>query len=388
MEGSHRLVDGARRYSVPYYRVIWDLWPCCRSPNHYLCSQRVESVIKLKCTCGKTLKVKAEYAGRRLKCPSCQATVTVPKAGTAATGTAKPTPQLAGSKPSAKPKRKRKPAPPPVRDDAPSDFEEMEEVEDDDFGVDEYGAYDDQPAALPSRRKKKKGKAKTKKEQPVSDSPEAIPPKVMYALYGLAGTVSAVIMFFIVSSIIAAGRADTASQALPENFEVFTHDHGGLTSEYPTDDGWVKESGGGTGGVPPWVRYKNADQDVKIQIRGSVSGTSVGDIAAAPGGMIGGLGEELPDELDPVVAVHNWQREKMSSEYNSYEETEPVKIETGFGTGRICDFTGGSALSTDYGVRASMIANQYQYNVICTAPQKRLEEYRPVFERIIQSVGR
>ena len=38
------------------------------------------STIDFTCTCGKKLRFKAEHAGRKTKCPECDAPVTVPDA--------------------------------------------------------------------------------------------------------------------------------------------------------------------------------------------------------------------------------------------------------------------------------------------------------------------
>ncbi|MEZ6121874.1 MAG: hypothetical protein R3C49_01720 [Planctomycetaceae bacterium] len=384
-------------------------------------------MIEVHCECGKVLRAKPELAGRRVKCPNCQAVLSIPQAAggsskPAGASTAKSDAQAAARpqtsaqpKPAAKPAaaavpgKKRpqssgggqtrpqgKPAvkkrTPPPQDDfySADDFEEIDD-DLDDFGGDDFAA-DSYAPALPSRKKKKKSNSKTsaKSKSADSDSDEApaISPKVMYSLYALAGTVSAVIMFFVVRGLMSAGAEEAEYQALPQNFAVFKHDQLGLSSEYPDAKGWEKSSGGGTGGVPPWATFKSERQGVTITIRGSASGTAISDIAAAGGGMAGGiLGDALPDELHPAAAAHAFQKDKISADYNSYEETEPQKIETGFGEGRVSDFVGSGALSSEYGIRATVISNQYQYNIICKVPKKRLEEYRPVFERIIKSVG-
>lgn len=70
-------------------------------------------MIKVRCaSCGKTLQLPDQFAGKRGKCPGCQVMLTVPAAPTAA-----PAPAPA-------PAKVRKPAPPPVEE-----VEEVEEVE-------------------------------------------------------------------------------------------------------------------------------------------------------------------------------------------------------------------------------------------------------------------
>lgn len=337
-------------------------------------------MIKLKCTCGKLLKVKPEYAGKRLKCPDCQAPVTVPNADDAS-----PLPQKSATGPAAKPEKKKKPS----RQLSANDFGDDETDNSEFNGADDYGMHD-APVALPPRRKKNAtASASGTTDKPVADAASAMSPKLLYSMYALAGTVSAVVVFFVVWMIIRAGSAsspDAAALAMPEKFVVFKHGEAGLSVECPDGAGWITDSGGGTGGVPPWITVKNEKQEVFISIRGSVSGTAISDIAS--GGVApGALDEDLPDELHPAAVVHKFQHDKIRADYNTYEETEPRKIETGFGEGRVSDFTAGSAFSTEYGLRATLIANQYQYNVICKVPKKRLAAYRPILERMIKSVG-
>jgi len=348
-------------------------------------------VIKLKCACGITLSVKPEYAGRRLRCPVCKEPVTVSKSGKVSRKSSAPRSQKSTKQRRAKQISEKKSVAPPADDW--NDIEELEELKDvERYGddLDDYGADDYQLTAPPPRRtkKNKKKKSKAKDEKTTTKDSDETSSKLMYALYGVAGTVSAVIAFFIVSGIFSADFSNAAAHALPEDFETAQHEQVRLTWEYPTDKGWEMKSGGGTGGRPPWVVQENEAQGVRIEIRASVSGTAIGDIAGANNPELENLPDELRDQLDPIIAVHDFQREMMTAKYETYEETDPVKIETGYGNGRISDYEAGSTFSTVYGVRATLITNQYQYNVICRVPKKRLEEYRPVFERIIQSIGR
>ena len=311
------------------------------------------------------------------------------------TKTPRPTPPaVAGAtaaKPAAKKPRRQRPAPPPEEE-----FEELEEFEDpeeaDDFGYDDYsddgGHYDDYSApALPTRKRKKssKKKADTKTKAAKTDDENAIPPKVLYSLFGVSAVVGCIIIGLIVRSIMNAGDGRVIDMAVPTEFTKWTHERGGLSLDSPK--GWQVKSGGGTGGVPPWVSFEQSDQGVHISLRGSVSGTAVSDIASAGGTVPIDLGGEIPDELDPIAGVHRYQSDKIGSEYDEYEESEPETIESRFGEGRISDFKGTKLFSATHGVRATLVSNQYQFNVICRCPEDRLEEYKPIFKRIIGSTG-
>lgn len=370
-------------------------------------------MIKVGCKCGKSIKARNEYAGRKLKCPNCSAVIQIPQAAGAPTKRSSPAntakvgeTKSAKSKPAAKKKKRRRKAAAPENDDGAVMLEEadddavmLEEAGDDDaveleeyseedeYGYDD-GGYDDYAAPpMPTPRKKKKAKRKSKKSDAATqaDSSEGLPKKWLYTMVGAAAVVVFALGALIVNTMIGAGKEHAAAMALPTEFKKFTHKHGNLAADYPA--GWILKSGGGTGGVPNWVSFENEIQEVKITVRGSMSGTSMSDIATSGGGIPIDLGGDVPDDLAPVAGVHQFQKDKISAEYNAYEESEPRKIDSGFGEGRISDFTAKNTFSSEYGVRATLIANQYQYNVICTCPKSRLEEYKPVFEKIISSIG-
>jgi len=86
--------------------------------------------ITLNCTCGKTLRVADEHAGRRVKCPACSAVISAPA----------PEPQFEVVE---EPKQGRTPARPVARPVATDD-------EDDDRG---YGMTKAEAAADPPKRK-------------------------------------------------------------------------------------------------------------------------------------------------------------------------------------------------------------------------------------------
>lgn len=346
-------------------------------------------MVQFRCSCGKVLKAKAEYAGRILKCPKCEAKIRVP--APSGTSAAKPAPTKNSKRPAGtttSKKKRSRPAPPPEEEE----YEELEEYTEDDaydsdYEADDYGSYDDYEApALPKRKKKSNSKKPKKEDKAAASSGDsAVSPKVLYPLLGLSALVVIVVISLIGRSIMNASQANAVAMAVPEKFSKWQHEHGGLASEYP--DGWELKSGGGTSGIPPWVSFENEVQEVRIAIRGSTSGTAISDIVSGGGVLPGELGENIPDELDPIAGVHRYQYEKISADYDEYEESEPQKIDSRFGEGRISDFTGTKLFSSSYGVRATLVSTRYQYNVICRCPQDRLDEYRPIFKRIIQSIG-
>lgn len=380
-------------------------------------------MIKVRCSCGKSLKARPEHAGRRLQCPACGTALQIPDSPTKSPNETDQIPQrrnvhapATGKKSSAERptaatapgRKKKKRTVDSRRRTATAGTAESantawgEAAVDDEFAMvpDPYASgadgdpytdlQDYTPASLPARRKKKsdKGRSSTRRnpaaESDSDDEEDGISPKMLYSMIGAAVLMVLMLVAVAANSMINARQAETALLAVPTEFRNFKHEHGRLSTDYP--QGWLVESGGGTGGVPNWISYEQTQQDVKVTIRGSVSGTAVSDIAQSGGAPIG-PGVDLADEDDPLVAVHMFQKDKISAEYDEYSESPPEKIDSGFGEGRISSFNGTAMFSNICGLRATLVSNQYQYTIICRCPADRLEEYDPIFRRLIASVG-
>jgi hypothetical protein len=132
--------------------------------------------IKFHCACGKTLQVKDELGGRRVRCPACSDAVTVPKAEA-------PAFEVVEDEPEPEPVRARVVA--ERRDDDGEDRKRRRRREDDDDDEDR-----------PKKRKKFKSRAKVKKEE---HSHFAIEKGILNSgvAGGLAAMVGAVVWFVI-----------------------------------------------------------------------------------------------------------------------------------------------------------------------------------------------
>ncbi len=249
----------------------------------------------------------------------------------------------------------------------------------------------DLPAALP--KKPKRGRADGKASAAGGSrsgksasllSETGLPPVAVYFLFGLAGLVVLGLLGGAGFWMVRMREAHQQAMAVPDTYHEWQHPKGRLSARYP--DGFTVSDGVAAGGVAPWAKFENDVQDVVITIRASMSGSALSDIAKAGSQAVGDLAK-LPDEEEPVAAIHAWQREKLETEFDSYEETAPQVIETGFGSGRVSEFTRTKLFTTEYGLRATVIGGQFQYNILCRCPKDRLDEYRPVFEEVIRSVG-
>ena len=360
-------------------------------------------MLRFKCKCGKTIKAPAEYAGKKVKCPSCDATLRLPSAtGDSAPAEARPKPATqkkrkkaagAAASKSSKPTSGQRPA--QRRKIAAAHANEFDDPLDglDDLDLDdgsEWGGDDDdwgEDFELPGAKKKsarKKSAAKSKgttgKTKSTSEpADDELPRGVWIAIFSVSTIVFGLIAFFGVRYMMNSREAAAIASGPPTTFETLLHEDGRFEVDYPS--GWIKSLGGGTSGVPPFARFENEDQTHKFSIKGSMSGAAIGDIAGATN-----MGESEIDELAPVHAVHVFQGEKIALEYDSYEETPIEVIQTGLGEGRICEFTASKTFSKSYGLRATLLTTQFQFNVICTCPKNDLDAYRPIFRKLINGI--
>ena len=160
---------------------------------------------------------------------------------------------------------------------------------------------------------------------------------------------------------------------------------GNIGVEYPTE--WKFETDGGQGGVAEWIRITG--DDISVSIRTNLKASAMGDIASA-GGTI--QDEEVPEELEPIAAVHDFLQADMQSIMEPYEEEAPEKIETKAGNSRISKFQGDRGFVNGgmaYGYRATLPSGNDKLKVVCTCEsEKDLEKYDSLLRKMILSIGR
>ncbi len=154
--------------------------------------------ISIECTgCGKKLKVKDEAAGKRIKCPECQAALTVPKPEAPASDDD----FLGGLDEAVKQEKKR-----------PRAIAEEEE------GAEDYDA----PAALAPRRRTKKGSSKQKSSSTSGG--------VLKAIGG--GVFALLVILGIVGKVVKAARLGGAFNQTV-SWQKFSHPKGGASVDMP-----------------------------------------------------------------------------------------------------------------------------------------------------------
>ena len=178
--------------------------------------------ISLECTgCSKKLKVKDEAAGKRIKCPECQAVLTVPKPESAGDED-----DFLGGLNEAVKQEKRRPRLEPDEDD--------EDSED----------YDDAPSSSAPRRRSKPAASKTKKR---TSSGSGGGGGVLKAIGG--GLVALLVILGIVGKVAQVARNGGFLNSSAK-WTQFTHPTGGASIEMPgTPKLDIKQSGAANGQV-------------------------------------------------------------------------------------------------------------------------------------------
>ncbi len=304
--------------------------------------------IKFRCKCGKVYKVKDSLAGRKTVCKGCGKKLRIP-GGAAASD--KTTAAVASG----------------------DSFEFSNDL------PDRSPAGAAPPPLVAVKRKRRKPAAETSRDVGGPSTGRKTMLIAGLALFGLLGIGG--IAFVVVSS--GGGGTRTAEPEAPQQYTAFASAEGHFQCEVP--DGWETKEGGGTGGQPPWARFK--DGTATISIKASQSGSAISDIAGA-GQAPGGL-EEMDDDLTPIARVHEFQQQIIKHNYSDYEEQPARNIEIPWGEVRISEFTGGEGLlgSTVQGYRVTLTGVQWQFNLICSCPQRDWDHYQPIFDHVIHSVS-
>ena len=93
-----------------------------------------------------------------------------------------------------------------------------------------------------------------------------------------------------------------------------------------------------------------------------------------------------------IDQVHEYYGEVAKKIFSNYKEDSERPIQTeGFGEAYVSDFSGSEGMfgfgGNVKGCRASLQHAGRQYNVICKCPPAQFEDVKPVFEKIIASLG-
>lgn len=229
-------------------------------------------------------------------------------------------------------------------------------------------------------------KPKTKKREPAveaSDAPAAEPKKSNKVAIISAVSVAVILVWVGVVFLIrnAGGHTAAPEVAVPDVFETARANNSKFSVEHPKE--WPVETGGGSGGLPTWLKMKHAD--ITIAIKETPMGGALGDIAQAGSDP----NQELPDELAPVAGLHQDLKSATVGALSNYKEQPAITIKTGMGDARLSEFTAsewalGSAI---YGYRATLLAGPRHLVVLIKCPKKaNWQALKPTFQQIIESI--
>lgn len=292
----------------------------------------MSSRIVWECECGRRGRTKAANAGRKLKCPDCDARIVI--------------------------------------GDSDPEFDDWYE---EDFG--------DSGPALPARLPKQ-GRRKKKPKKPSAAEPQGTRParldKSTRLLIALGSVVGVCVLIGFISYLVSSYEEHQEQiTKVPERWEDFQFPDGGFACEFP--EGWEIRQGGGRGSVPPFVKF--SDGDIRIEVRAGVSGSILNMPAQA-------LGRDNPnDELAAVQAAHRFRREQLVAGTDGYTESDPDVVDTaGMGPSLIARFEKKVLLDHSYGYRATVCGSMFQYNVTLVCPKDRVEIFRPAVEHVVSTM--
>lgn len=332
-------------------------------------------MIQVECECGRVIKTNDANAGKKARCPECGEIVQIPAPRKSA-GSKTPTVSDKGAVTSAvKSARKR----PPVDEDEFAGGDESFDG-DDDFELpapkskkasgkksSKASAEADEPA--PKKKKKKKG----------GDSSDTDLNKNI-----IIGTCVFFGLAFL--GLIGYGIANMGSIAaapaveVPKEFADFSTTNGELKCQGPK--GWPFKTGGGSGGVPPFLTIEQGS--VKIQFRSSPSGSAMSTIQNPNGEDT----QEMRDEDKPVTKMHEFQKRKFLEEKSGYQEHGADEmIKTANSEGRLSTFTASEGFSTVHGYRVTLIGTNNQWNIVCQCSAGDWKAFQEIFRKVIASTS-
>jgi hypothetical protein len=156
-----------------------------------------------------------------------------------------------------------------------------------------------------------------------------------------------------------------------------------LTCEVP--ENWKQQFRGGKNEGPIWARF--TDGQLSIEICEDLTGGAIRETVGAMRQKATPVRRDAP----PADQIHEYQRQHSSEKFKSYsEEPQSRGIQTqGYGEGRISDFaaTEGIFGTEVRGCRATALNQVRQFTVTCKCPPPLFEDARPVFEKVISSLG-
>jgi hypothetical protein len=162
----------------------------------------------------------------------------------------------------------------------------------------------------------------------------------------------------------------------------FSPKDGAFKINHPT--GWDVETGSRPDNTYSWARFTKGG--AKVQVYADVAGSLMSGSDAAFG-----QEQESGSASAPVHRAHEGYRDAGEG-LNDYRESEPAAFEgSGLGEGRIASWTasdGGLFGGKLRGYRVTLLTNNRRLTIVCQAPEKEFEKFKPTFLAICRSANR
>lgn len=316
--------------------------------------------------CGARFKLKDESAaGKKMKCRECETPFTIKLAKAAGSGAANGKAGGAKAQGNGKAKAGLKARDPDAGSDA--DFDEF----DDDFGG---GAAP--PPRLPPRRstrKKPKRKAAAVAAAAAEEASAARskPPADVGKYVRLGG--SSVLGVGVLAAMWFVFKPAPPIEP-PASYGTFRHPKNAFSCDFP--EGWEQSVAAGEVSSGRWTKG-----DAKIYIRMGRASGALADLAG-----IGADPNETDESMTPVARLHEDPLIKgpATEDYSDYQELSTSTVKSSAGDVRLSEFKA----SGYHGYRATAIGSQGALRIVCHCRESDWDVCRPIFDRVIQSLGR
>jgi hypothetical protein len=194
---------------------------------------------------------------------------------------------------------------------------------------------------------------------------------------------------FMMVGILVAG----CSQAVPAP-ELKPDIGPGKGFTYLRPQGWRGEGkievGGNAGSIElrKNAAYVRIGADLAGSLMADVSTASSNSMGAAGDALPGGLGTAMRAANKPAVEkLHDIQGTTLAAKFKDFKDGKMQPFQSKLGEGRFSEFTGELDANDIHGYRVTILGSDKRYSVRTQCTESDWKTLKPIFEKIVQSVG-
>lgn len=163
--------------------------------------------------------------------------------------------------------------------------------------------------------------------------------------------------------------------AAPTVYKAYTAIDNSFSCDQPGGDWTLHETGATTGNLAT-ATFQSGH--ARVRIVSDATGSIMADISTA-------ANANLPPEqqVPAVQKLHMQDVKVLAADLPGYKEDAVQPFQSGFGEGRVSEWTAGGSL---HGYRVTMLSHEREFTVICFCPERNWAALKPAFQRIISSV--